>query len=207
MKPLHLLALTPFLSQSLLGGEAFIDSLSDDINAPTIFTIGSGGTIVTFADSVFESDLSTGGIGNSLGDIDFFNIVVENGFQLDSITLDLFGGGDQAFFGFGLDTLINNPAIPSQQAGFTSEALGFTLLDGSESSLFSELAAGAQGTLPGIGFDPTSALEAGTYSFVFQNTGGNVNDFGLTFTGSAVPEPSSFALLGLGSLALLRRRR
>lgn len=66
----------------------------------------------------------------SLGDIDFFNIVVENGFQLDSINLDLFGGGE-AFFGFGLDGLTNNPAITSQQAGFTNEALGFTLLDGS----------------------------------------------------------------------------
>ena len=119
------------MSQSLLGGQAFIDSLSDDINAPTAFAIGSGGTVVSFADSVFESDLSTGVTGNSLGNIDFFNIVVENGFQLDSINLDLFGGGGQAFFGFGLNGLTNNPAITSQQAGFTNEALGFTLLDGS----------------------------------------------------------------------------
>lgn len=181
--------------------------LSDDISSPDLITIGVGSTVATVQNSVFESDLSNGIAGNTFGDIDFFNIEVEDGFQLDSIVLDSFSGDGLAFFGFAEDVLGGNPAIGAEQPPFIATALGFTLIDGSETSLFTDLAAGEGGTLPGIGFDPSQSLDAGTYAFVFQNTGPDVNTFSLTFTGSAVPEPASAALISILGLAGFARRR
>ena len=201
------LAAILMVAMSGLTFTAQAQDLSDDINNPDSFIIGSGNSQVTLSNSVFESDLSTGVTGNSTGDIDFFNIDVQRGYQLDSIFLDSFGGGGLAFFGFAENTLGGNPALAAEQGPFAATALGFTLIDGSETSLFSDLAAG-EGVTPGIGFDPNQPLGAGTYAFVFQNTGANVNDYSLTFNGSAVPEPSSalaFCLLGLA--AATRRRR
>ena len=126
----------------------------------------------------------------------------------DSIFLDSFSGGGQAFFGFAEGVLGGNSALAAEQPAFIATALGFTLLDGTEISLFSELALGADGVTPGIGFDPSQPLAAGNYAFVFQNTGPNVNDYSVTFNGSAVPEPSSaFAFCVLGLAAATRRRR
>lgn len=185
-----------------------LNDLSDDINNPNLITLGVNGvTGVTLTNSVFESDLSTGVTGNKIGDIDFWNIVVAPGFQLDSIVLDSYDGAGLAFFGFAEDQLGGNPALAAEQAAFTQTALGFTLIDGSESSLFDDLAAGAQGVLPGIGFDPSQPLGAGTYAFVFQNTGPDVNTYYLSFNASIVPEPTSAAALATMGMFLIGRRR
>lgn len=200
------LAALMVVAMSGLALTAHAQDLSDDINNPTIFTIGSGNTSVSIVNSVFESDLSTGVTGNTTGDIDFFNIDVQGGYQLDSIFLDSFDGGGLAFFGFAENTLGGNPALAAEQDAFVATALGFSLIDGSETSLFADLAAGA-GVTPGIGFDPSQSLGAGTYAFVFQNTGGNVNNYGLTFSGSAVPEPTSALVLCVLGLAATRRQR
>ena len=182
--------------------------LSDDITAPDVFILNGANTTQTIMNSVFESDLSTGVTGNTTGDIDFFNIVVDPGFQLDSINLDSFSGDGQAFIGFSENVLGGNSALASEQAAFVATALGFTLVDGSEGSLFQDLSLGADGTTPGIGFDPNVPLQAGTYAFVFQNTGPNVNDYQLTFSASvAVPEPATVSLVGLGLCLLPMRRR
>lgn len=196
-----------FGSSSAFGQDP--DDLSDDINSPNLITLGENGiTSVTLTNSVFESDLSTGVTGNSSGDIDFFNIEVATGFQLDSISLESFDGGGQAFFGFAEDVLGGNPALAAEQPAFVATALGFTLIDGTETSLFDDLAAGEGGTLPGIGFDPTQSLGAGTYAFVFQNTGPNVNNYYLNFTASAVPEPTSaLVIASVGMFFTGRRRR
>ena len=71
---------------------------------------------------------------------------------------------------------------------------------------------GAQGQAPLVTnvLDPNQPLAAGTYAFVFQNTGSNVNEYQLTFSGSAVavPEPSSaIAMIALGLTMVTRRRR
>ena len=194
---------------TIIGQSNFVmaQDLSDDIFNPDLITIGADSTQFTLENSVFESDLSNGVTGNTFGDIDFFNVQVDRGFELDSIVLNSFGGGGEAFFGFAENQLGGNPALGAEQSRFVATALGFTLIDGTETSLFADLAAGAQDVLPGIGFDPNQSLGAGTYAFVFQNTGPNVNDYSVTFTGSAVPEPSSAALLALFGLAGVSRRR
>ena len=196
----------------LAAAPALAQDLSDDINNPNVFNIGPGGTTLNISNSVVDSDQSTGVTGNVAADIDFFNVVVASGFQLDSITLNSFSGGGDAFFGFDSPALAGNPAIGAEQAAFAGSANGFTLIDGTESSLFSEFALGAQGTLPLTAnvLDPNQPLAAGTYAFVFQNTGTNVNEYALTFTGSAVaiPEPSSaIAIIALGLTMVTRRRR
>ncbi len=184
--------------------------LSDDINNPNLVTIGVDGiTGLTITNSVFESDLSNGKTGNPFGDIDFFNVEIAPGFQLDSIELESFDGGGLAFFGFAEGVLGGNPALGAEQADFIETALGFTLIDGSESSLFSDLASGADGILPGQAFDPNGPLGSGTYAFVFQNTGSNVNEYSISFNGSAIPEPASASLiffLGIGLIARRQRR-
>ena len=185
-----------------------LNDLSDDINNPNIITLGENGiTSVTLTNSVFESDLSTGVTGNKVGDIDFWNIVIAPGFQLDSIVLESYDGAGLAFIGFAEDALGGNPAIAAEQPAFIDTALGFTLIDGSESSLFDDLAAGAQGVLPGIGFDPSQPLGAGTYAFVFQNTGPDLNTYYLSFNASIVPEPTSAAALATLGIVMIGRRR
>ena len=195
----------------LAAAPAFAQDFSDDINNPNVFNIGPLAATFNITNSVFESDLSTGVTSNPTGDIDFFNVVVASGFQLDSVTLNTFSGGGEAFFGVGGPTLGGNPAIGAQQGAFVSSALGFTLIDGTESSLFNDLALGLGTNVPGNPLSPGQSLPAGTYAFVFQNTGSNTNGYELTFSGSevvAVPEPSSaIAIIALGLTMVTRRRR
>ena len=175
--------------------------LSDDIFNPTVFTIGGGVPNLFINNSVVDSDQSTGVAGSPNADIDFFNVVVSKGYQLDAINLTSFDGGGLAFFGFAENELGGNPSIGAEQDAFVATALGFTLVDGSETGLFENLASGTGS------FDPNAPLGAGTYAFVFQNTGTNINNYGLEFAGSVVPEPSSAGLLAFCGLALLRKRR
>ena len=48
-------------------------------------------------------------------------------------------------------------------------------------------------------------VQAGSFTFLEQNDGGGRNMYGVAF--APIPEPSTFALLGLGLLGVLRRRR
>ena len=48
-------------------------------------------------------------------------------------------------------------------------------------------------------------LDAGDYTF--RISGNSATDFGFSWNIQSVPEPSSAALLGLGALALISRRR
>jgi hypothetical protein len=58
--------------------------------------------------------------------------------------------------------------------------------------------------------DGNSFWDSSTFGQVFEPTSsffGTSKDFSMGLTGSAVPEPASFAVLGLGAVALIRRRR
>ena len=65
-------------------------------------------------------------------------------------------------------------------------------------------------TITGLG-SPTSGRFALNYNVTGGGPAGNNSDFigidDVVYTSNAVPEPASFAVLGLGALALIRRRR
>ncbi len=65
-------------------------------------------------------------------------------------------------------------------------------------------------TITGLG-SPTSGRFAFNYNVTGGGPSGNNSDFigidDVVYTSNAVPEPASFAVLGLGALALIRRRR
>ena len=109
--------------------------LSDDILNPSIFNIGNGSSTLSIANSVSDSDQSDGTSGNPAADIDFFNVVVAVGYQLDAINLISFDGGGNAFFGFAENQLGGNPSLGAEQGAFVATALGFTLIDGTETCL------------------------------------------------------------------------
>lgn len=190
-----------FLATSLLASAGtLVDDLSDDPLNPSIINLSVGG-VNGFANSVFNSN-NTGG---SVGDIDFFTLVVPDGFRLSAVNLNSLLGGDFAFIGFvegstiPLSGLDNNADSDAAGTGFGNISNGQLLVDeDSLGNILPDLLTDA--ALP---FDP----EAGEFAFVFQNTGANVNDFDLTFEITPVPEPSVFALAGLGLLGAFRRRR
>ena len=190
-----------FLTTSLLAPAAMLaPDISDDPTDPTIINLSVGGT--NGLDNTVTNSNNTGG---SIGDIDFFTLVVPDGFQLSAVNLNFLLGGNLAFIGFvegstipasGLD---NNDLSNAAGSGFAQISNGQLLVDeDSTGNILPDLLTDA--ALP---FNP----EAGEFAFVFQNTGSNVNAFDLTFEISPVPEPSVFALAGLGLLGALRRRR
>ena len=65
-------------------------------------------------------------------------------------------------------------------------------------------------TVTGLG-GPTSGRLAFNYNVTGAGLNGNNSDFigidDVTYTSSSVPEPATFAVLGVGALALIRRRR
>ena len=60
----------------------------------------------------------------------------------------------------------------------------------------------ASGISGGTGF---SEIGPGDYTFIIQQTGPQVSDYLVDFV--LVPEPTSAALIGIGALGLLRRRK
>ena len=128
-----------------------------------------------------------GYISNNQGaaplDVDGFFLLTFSGLD-DELTYDLTGGFD------------NNGGNANFDATWSADGQSFTTL-----TTNSDPAGAGYGTLTGLSTDGDGNLEI----TVARNTL-HVTVGGLTLT-SVVPEPSSLALLGLGGLMMIKRRR
>lgn len=110
-------------------------------------------------------------------------------------------------FDAGLDTSIGSLGSINITNGILfSSNPGETLLEGSQNLMFGFLASPTTGVIaPPVGaFDPNSL---GEYTFAIQVSSSGFNVETVAMDVQVVPEPTSLALLGLGGLTLLRRRR
>lgn len=155
-----------------------------DVSATTLST---GWTIALDFDNVTNTGVGGTGINANAGTtITEANAIVDGLFinnNTATISITIAGLADGVTYGFVAHTGRNSDGVDATVAGQTATwAAG-----GGQEISFSQIAAGGE-----ITFDFTSA-------------GNNATLNALSIT--AIPEPSSAALLGLGGLALILRRR
>lgn len=150
------------------------------LDSPTTFDVDLGTNSVT----------GTVGLGGSL-DEDFIVFDIDPGEQLDAITITDFelatgnlSTGFRLYFDDGTDLIF------ADGTSVTPDDVGTNLL-----TVWDLTDVG--GTIP---------LTAGTYGVLAAEFTEGQN-YGFDIVVSAVPEPTSLGLLGLGGLALLRRRK
>jgi hypothetical protein len=97
---------------------------------------------------------------------------------------------------FSTDTDSNLLTIAFDSGSLTPNGVGGSDFWGNNVTFSGTLAPGASFTDEAFGF-----------AFANPRADGNDVTFTASFTSSAVPEPASFAALGLGAIALLRRRK
>ena len=131
-----------------------------------------------------------------------FTITVAAGYQfnLTDISFDwqmlTNGGSNQTIFGPNPDQIVNFDAEMNSVAYDDTFSTGADVLSGTTGEFTGALVLG-----PGAHTFTLMASDGGT------SAGNNVGIDNLSFNGTVVPEPSSAALLGLGGLALVMRRR
>lgn len=170
--------------------DAVDGDLSDDRFNPNVFALGNGVSSI-ISETVFSNFPPSEG-----GDRDYFTVTINAGQSITSITLaesfNPAGGFDAVgFIGLQFGPIVTvNPDMPdpSPLAGFvigTSDLIGTDIL----------------GALSG----GLSSLGEGEYAFWVQQTGEDLTRLRLDI--NVVPAPGALALLGLGGLAVGRRRR
>lgn len=163
--------------------EALSGDLSGDSNAPTVLAFSAGSNVVRG---------TVQGLGSN--DDDFFTFALASGLRLDAIVLQSHAPSATSTF-LGLDSGATFANLAN------AAMLGHVLFDAGDvlTDLLPAMASSNGSFSPPLG--------AGAYS-AWLDEGGTLESYSLDFQVSAVPEPTSAALLGLGlgSLALGRRR-
>ena len=169
--------------------------LSGDNQNPTslgTFGVGTSSVSGTIVDALGTSP-----------NVDVFTFNIAQDTLLSGITVANFTSTDNvAFLGFAEGTSFPFNATELDSTPDQSLILGGNLFGGVVgSNIISTI---GDGTI-GAGF--TAPLDAGNYTLYLQQLGGATVDYTIELDVTSVPEPSSIALLGLGGLALLRRKR
>ena len=188
-------------------------TLSSPLFAVISFTESSDGELS--GDNLNPTALGILGVGTSsisgtvvdaLGanpNVDVFTFNIAEDTVLSGITVANFTSMDDvAFLGFAEGTDFPFNATELGNTPDQNLILGGNLFGGVVgSNIIDTIGNGVIGT----GF--TAPLDAGDYTLYLQQLGVTTVDYTIELDVTSVPEPSSIALLGLGGLALLRRKR
>lgn len=167
--------------------ESIDGDISGDRLNPDFVTLAAGNNILIAS--------------SSEADKEYIRLDVPTGHVLSAIILDNYVSDDGlAFMGVQAGTTFTEPA-DSPSVG---NILGYVLFGWGSSTVGTDVL-DDMGSGPGaIGFTPP--LASGPYTYWIQQLG-EPTDYQFNFVVTPVPEPATFCALGLGALALLRRRR
>lgn len=169
--------------------------LSGVAGAPTLLVFGSGSNTVS------------GSIANPADTRDFLHFVIQPGFQLSALRLlsyDNLGTSAPQDGNRGYHAIQNGVVGLVPAVGNSNAFLGGDHLDPSApgTDLLPQL--GGANRLAGTGF--SGPLGAGSYVYVVQQTGAQLNGYSLDFVVTPVPVPAALWLV-TPALALMAARR
>ena len=195
---------SPGLTAPVTYVEATDGQFSSEVSSPTELGILAVGT-----NSV------TAGLNDGTGQHEVFNFEIGTDNQLVGIVLTKFEDGngdpipdDRMFFAFHNEETF--PVRPEDLNGaIGNEFLGGALI-GRPTDLNVNLIQRLGNREFGIGSGYTAPLPESYYTFFVQQTGGQNTQYTVEFqvaAVSAIPEPSTYAILGIGGLAFAVRQR